>query len=310
MLYTGIVQIKTVEAILRLMEEGTVTKASERLYISQQGLSRQVKAAEDELGARLFERSKAGVRPTALLTMLEPHLARIRDEYALIRRLVDDHERARDRRVLTIGFAIGVSNCLDTGFLFDYRKESRDVGIRMEEWSQAVCVRKLLGGELDLAFVVNPLERSELRCLPLAEDYMFAAVHKDHPLGAETGPVDFSVLDGEPVITGSPDNALRELFDRYCLLSGIAPRVVVASSYSLTVLNAMKENAGIATVTTAMARRVTNPDIVIRRLLTPEPGILYLAAAKDAPEDRARDSLERFIRRYFAATALPRFKED
>ena len=43
-------------------EEGTVTRAAARCFVSQPPMSRQLRALEDELSVRLFERSPKGMR--------------------------------------------------------------------------------------------------------------------------------------------------------------------------------------------------------------------------------------------------------
>lgn len=303
-------QVKFLESLLELCREPNITKASARLCISQQGLSRQVKAIERELDAILFERSRQGVVPTEICEKIRPHLERIHDEYTLVLEAIEAGRSEESFASLSVAFAIGLSNCLSTDFLFDYQKSHRELSIEIVEWSQAVCVQKLLRGELDLAFLVNPQSEGRFHAWPLAEDYMFAAIHRDHPLAVSASPMEFALLDGEKIITGSPDNALRELFDRYCSIAGIAPRVIMSSSYSLSFVNAMTEPVGIATVTSAMAAKVTNPAIVIRRLLAPEPGVMFCCTPLHARHERACSALLRHVRHYFAAGSIRRFKED
>lgn len=56
--------LRQIEFFLKLYEEKNFTKASQKLYISQQGLSKSIYKLEKELGFLLFERSVKGVVPT------------------------------------------------------------------------------------------------------------------------------------------------------------------------------------------------------------------------------------------------------
>lgn len=55
---------KILEYIVAIAETGSVTKAADRLFISQSGLNQQLIKLETELGTPLFHRSKKEMRPT------------------------------------------------------------------------------------------------------------------------------------------------------------------------------------------------------------------------------------------------------
>ena len=55
---------KILEYIVAIAETGSVTKAADRLFISQSGLNQQLIKIETELGTPLFHRSKKEMRPT------------------------------------------------------------------------------------------------------------------------------------------------------------------------------------------------------------------------------------------------------
>lgn len=65
-------QIQTIGAFVMLCEERSISKCAERLHISQQGLSRQIKAMENEAGVTLFLRTNKGVAPTREGMLLLP----------------------------------------------------------------------------------------------------------------------------------------------------------------------------------------------------------------------------------------------
>lgn len=54
-------------------EELHFTRAADRLFVSQPALSKQIGMLERQLGARLFERGRDGVRLTPVGTALLPH---------------------------------------------------------------------------------------------------------------------------------------------------------------------------------------------------------------------------------------------
>ena len=56
--------LKDMESVVALVEQGSYVKAAEVLFISQPALSRKITALENELKVRLFERSSHGIKAT------------------------------------------------------------------------------------------------------------------------------------------------------------------------------------------------------------------------------------------------------
>ncbi len=300
-------QIKYISSFLTLYREQNISKAAAKLYMTQQGLSRQIQALESELDVVLFERSKQGAQPTTLCHKLYPLLLNMSEEYARVVSLIEE-EKKRSRKCITVAFAQGISNGGSAEFIFNYQKLHPEINIEILESTQAACIQKLLDQQLDVAFLVTPIEKTLFNVIELGEGYMYAALHKTHPLAADRQPIDFSCLDGENIITGAPQNALRGVFDHFCRLTNIRAHIVVSSNYSLNYVNAMTENTGIATVTAKMAQQITNPDIVVRRLLTPEPGVVYCCTPRNMPVRREVSAMLGYVRRCFERT--PVFKLD
>lgn len=296
-------QIKVIESFIYLYQEQNISKASEKLYISQQGLSRQIQALESELGVVLFNRSNAGVEPTSVCKLLYSHYKKMYDEYLSTMSTLNDYKK-KISNSYSVAFAYGVTNSISSDFMFDYQKQHPKVNLEIEEWSQATCIQKLLKRELDAAFLVTPLDHKQIKCTSLIEGEMMIAIHKSHPLAFVNDPIDFRLLDGENLITGVPENAIRGIMDYFCLKTGIRLRVIISSSNNLNFINSMTQNIGIAPITQTMAAKITNPEVILRRIIIPERAFLYYCTPHN--DDRCKElaDIQRYVENYFKTTPV------
>lgn len=88
-----------IEYFIAVAEEGHVGRAARRVHVSQPPLSRQIRSLEDELGARLFERTPRGMR------LLPAGAAFLRHARAIVAEVDAAKSAVKDRRIDAPGLA-------------------------------------------------------------------------------------------------------------------------------------------------------------------------------------------------------------
>ena len=99
-------QLKELKYIVALADEGSISRAAERLYMAQSSLSQFLLQYETELGISLFVRTSKGIRPTAAGSMfidnariIEQGAPRIRPQKKVHPHWQDEQNR-NDRRAV------------------------------------------------------------------------------------------------------------------------------------------------------------------------------------------------------------------
>jgi len=66
------ITLRQIRAVIAVCEEGSFTRAAQREFATQSGISQHVAAVERTLGVQLFERTPGGVVPTPALAKRSP----------------------------------------------------------------------------------------------------------------------------------------------------------------------------------------------------------------------------------------------
>jgi DNA-binding transcriptional LysR family regulator len=171
------------EMFLAVAEEGSFTRAGERLHVSQSAVSRQVGLLERELGGRLFHRD--GRRPT--LTLAGELLARTASSLSrqlqdVTGQIADVHELRRGR----LRLAGGMSVCMYIlpRLLKRYRALHPEVDLRVTSGTSEAVLRKLRSHEVDLALLTLPILERDLDVVPVLREEMVVVTAPGHPLVA------------------------------------------------------------------------------------------------------------------------------
>ena len=95
--------VKDLKSFEAVYEERGINQAAQKLFITPQGLSRNIKMLESELDTVLFERTKQGVRPTESAELLHERAGILIREFEEIRNGIQ--QLKNEKRLLRIGCA-------------------------------------------------------------------------------------------------------------------------------------------------------------------------------------------------------------
>ncbi len=199
-------ELRHLQYFVAIAEERSFTRASERLWVAQPGLSTQIRRLESELGVRLFERHSRGVD---LTDAGELFLERARTALAAA-----DAARATGHDLeeglvgsVRLGIVTG-AGWRGTAALFSHFCAERPaVELTVVESYAGTLLRDLRDGRLDAMIAPSELGSAELRRVRLGREPWLVGAGPGHPL-AGSGPIAAAELDGQRfVVTGHRDGA-------------------------------------------------------------------------------------------------------
>ncbi|MCI0441498.1 MAG: LysR family transcriptional regulator, partial [Chloroflexi bacterium] len=163
-----------------VVNEGTLSKAGERLFMSQPAISAHIKALEQQLGVRLFDRigrrsvvNKAG----ELLYKKAEELFTVADD---LKACMEDLRGVSNGR-LTIGVSMDWQYRLPRA-LGRFKQEYPGVELSMEIGDSDRIEKMVMERSLDVGFVVNESSRAELASEHVAADELVPICSANHRL--------------------------------------------------------------------------------------------------------------------------------
>ena len=167
--------------LITLAEEGSISKAADRLYMAQSSLSQFLAQTEAELGAQLFTRTSRGIRLTGSGKVFIGRLRNIMAEYQNAKNELWDSEHLKGGHV-----SFGISSFRGERILPLVLKKFKalypDVQVDVTEANSYRLETLLLNGRLDIAVIAMPAVRLSGDVHFLAKDEIMIAAPCGHPL--------------------------------------------------------------------------------------------------------------------------------
>ncbi len=201
------------EIFSTIVEVGSLTKAAEKLNLTQSGVSYSISTLESELGFSLLKRDRSGISLTSNGERILKHVSRILHEEELLRQEIAAI-KGFDTGTIRLGTLSSVSMQWLPGIFSEFSEKYPQIEVKtylgcydeMNDW--------LSNGTVDLGFVSLPISKP-FETIPLKKDKLMVVLPPNHPLRHQKT-ISYAQIKDESFIMpqwGSDDNIRRLLND-------------------------------------------------------------------------------------------------
>ncbi|MCA1816677.1 MAG: LysR family transcriptional regulator [Acidobacteria bacterium] len=200
-------ELAQLEFFLRVVEEGSFSKAADRVFRTQPAVSIAVRRLEEEIGAPLFDRAQKTPALTDAGRVLYDYARRILVLRDQAREAVVELRELRAGRV-RIGANESTSLYLLPELILAYRAQHPEVKVEIFRQTSERLPREILDRNVDFALLAfEPTDR-DLMSFPVLKDELVLIMSPGHPLAGRES-VAIKELGGEPFLAHNVKSASR-----------------------------------------------------------------------------------------------------
>jgi DNA-binding transcriptional LysR family regulator len=238
-------ELRQLEHFVAVAEERSFTRAAQRTNIVQSGLSMSIRALEEEIGTKLFERSTRGIVLTPAAEAMLPEARRAIAAVASARVAVDATEGLL-RGSLRVGVAQATDPHRVARLLGRFNEDYPGVAVHVQQGNGTTLLDGVIDGKLDLAICGKPIVcPSAVTTVPLTRGRFVFVCGPKHPF-SNLDRVKLSELAGERFIEMNRGWVSRQHTDHAFGLAGIKRNIICELDDVVLLLQMVEEHLGVA----------------------------------------------------------------
>ena len=227
-----------------------LTRAAEKINISQPALSNSVRQLESEFGVQLFHRTSKGLVLTEAGQIFLNESTIILDQINYLKKKMN--EFVAQKSTVNVAVSPLISTIIFSQLFHEFRIQYPNITISLREAGSRTNLEEIEKGnsEIDLAIIssdkpVEEEERPNINRIRLCHIPILCYVSVDHPFAVQPY-IDYSMLEDKPIAM-LPDDTfvstyLKKRFEEY----QVHPNVVLATSQLSTIQRLVMDNTAIS----------------------------------------------------------------
>lgn len=267
--------LRQLEYFLAIVEEHNITKAAEKLHISQPPLSRALMDLEEELGCTLLIRGKRRITLTEEGQALKRKSEQILSLVSMTKSEITEMKNGISG-TLYLGHVDSNGPTLAAEWIESFRKNYPLVTYNLWCGNADDLADRMKSGLLDLAITMTPVNNELLDSIVVFRENWVALIPASHQLAKTPGKkINIkSLVENELIISSrrSREEEIREWFKG----TGKEPHFIVKVAHSSNAAKLVAANIGIALFPASVAGNIpSGTDLVIKEI-SPAVTVDYL----------------------------------
>jgi DNA-binding transcriptional LysR family regulator len=258
--------------VLMLAKIKSFSKAAKELYITQPALSLYIINLEDELGAKLFDRSSSPIKLTSIGVEYVKTAQKILDIESELNKKISDILESKQGSI-SVGITPVQSSLLLEDTIIKYTQKNSLIKINIIEKELIELQDNVLNGAIDFFIGNYSVQNDQLIMDIIGEELLFLAVPKnnssnkgleqyqvplceiiDDKYTTRTS-VDFSAFSNDPFITLQPSQHIHTVIIDICRNAGFEPNIVLQTNKPDIAYSLVQRGLGSTIVSETLIRR-------------------------------------------------------
>lgn len=239
-----------IENILAIEREQSISRAAEKLFLTQSALNQQLLRLERELGTPLFERRRHVMVPTVAGRVYLNTARRMIDMKKETYKIIHDiaQEQAGE---ISVAYSPERGSLMFSNIYPVFHKRYPRVSFQIHEAHVKKMESLLLSGEATLACLTycDGIKHPDIEYVDTRQELIVLALPESHPLAYLAGErswdrfpkIDLKLLRDENFAMVSRTTKMREMVEEAFRLSGYEPKILFESASTRTVVNMVKQ---------------------------------------------------------------------
>lgn len=309
-------ELRQIENIIAIEQEQSISRAAEKLFLTQSALNQQLLKLEKELGVPLFERRKHSMIPTfagrIYLTTAHQIVDMKKETYKILQDISEETSGE-----IAIAYTPEAGAGMFSNVYPVFHEKYPNITFRIREARVKKMEQLVLQKEVTLSFIAyyEASRHADLEYIDMDDELMVLGLPSSHPLAHLAGEesyktlplLDLKLLRNERFILLGKETRMRDMIDQAFAEAGFHPNILFESISTRTVISMVKQQispaffpqsyvdpqAPIAYFTVAPMQRWIRSVAFLKGCYLTRPEKYFIALATEYTRGRLKEAMGR-----------------